>query len=201
MRRLIIGGAAIVALTALHTAAEAQQRPRRQQPIEIRGTVPTPQVVTIRPREVPTYDRRVLVPTFYDHDFWQSILPGYLLVRQRMITGAVPGDTIGVRRDSTGVITPATATRDGVVLPDTGAPPAANRPPGAPPPTGTPPTAAPPAGSSPPPVVPPPAGAQPPPGAAGSTTTPPPPIAWDGTPRAIPMVGGARRTPVRDDSR
>jgi hypothetical protein len=116
--------------------------------------VPTPQVVTVRPREMPQYDRRVLVPTFYDHDFWQSILPGYLVVRQRTITGAVPGDTTSAaRRDSTGVVPPA------------GAQPATTNPPPAgttPPPTGaTPPPAAatgqpaarpaqPPAGSPPP---------------------------------------------------
>ncbi|HET7457138.1 MAG TPA: hypothetical protein VFJ74_05765 [Gemmatimonadaceae bacterium] len=73
------------------------QRPttgRRSAPIEIRGTVPTPQVVTVRPRETPTYDRRVLVPNFYDHDFWaSSILPGYQIVQRRALTGALPGDT------------------------------------------------------------------------------------------------------------
>jgi len=48
--------------------------PRRQETIEIRGQVPTPQVVTVRPRETPAYSRRVLVPTFFDRDFWPSIL-------------------------------------------------------------------------------------------------------------------------------
>jgi len=51
------------------------QTPRRQETIEIRGQVPTPQVVTVRPREMPNYSRRVLVPAFFDHDFWPSILP------------------------------------------------------------------------------------------------------------------------------
>ena len=70
---------------------------RRPAPIEIRGTVPTPQVVTVRPRETPTYDRRVLVPNFYDHDFWRSsILPGYQIVQRRALTGALPGDTVAV---------------------------------------------------------------------------------------------------------
>lgn len=61
--------------------ANAQQptrKPRAQAPrstIEIRGQVPTPQVVTVRPRETPAYSRRVLVPGFFDHDFWPSILP------------------------------------------------------------------------------------------------------------------------------
>jgi hypothetical protein len=71
---------ALVLATA--SAAHGQQRaeprapqPRRQQPIEIRGQVPTPQVVTVRPREAPAYSRRVLVPAYFDHDFWPSILP------------------------------------------------------------------------------------------------------------------------------
>lgn len=57
-----------------------QQPPRRQETIEIRGQVPTPQVVTVRPRETPAYSRRVLVPAFLDHDFWPSILPPLQLV-------------------------------------------------------------------------------------------------------------------------
>ncbi len=125
---------ALIATAALVPASvEAQRTPRRQAPIEIIGQVPTPQVVTVRPREVPAYDRRVLVPTFYDHDFWQSILPGYLLVRERTITGAVVGDSASVRRDST----PPAMTNPpaGSVTP----PPAGSPPPPAPtqpPPTG-----------------------------------------------------------------
>jgi hypothetical protein len=113
-------------------ALEAQRTPRRQQSIEIVGQVPTPQVVTVRPREMPQYDRRVLVPTFYDHDFWQSILPGYLLVRQRTISGAVPGDSTTARLDSAGTVPPG-----GVQPATTNPPPAGTTPPpagGAPPP-------------------------------------------------------------------
>ena len=73
---------------------------RRQAPIEIRGQVPTPQVVTVRPREVPTYSRQVLYPRFYDHDFWPSILPAYQLVPMRQVTGAVPVDSATARADS-----------------------------------------------------------------------------------------------------
>jgi hypothetical protein len=86
----------VAALAALSVTAEAQRTTtttRRQPAIEIRGRVPTPQVVTVRPREVPTYSRQVLVPNFYDHDFWPSITPGYQLVNQRVISGRVPGDT------------------------------------------------------------------------------------------------------------
>ena len=80
-------------LVAVPASLEAQT-PRRQAPIEIRGQVPTPQVVTVRPREVPAYSRQVLVPNFYDHDFWPSILPGYQIVQPRTVTGRMPGDTV-----------------------------------------------------------------------------------------------------------
>lgn len=108
MNRIAMAAAVAVVVLAPATV-EAQRTPRRQQSIEIVGQVPTPQVVTVRPRETPQYDRRVLVPTFYDHDFWQSILPGYLVVRQRMVTGTVPTDSMAARRDTTGTVPPAGA--------------------------------------------------------------------------------------------
>ena len=97
-------GLLVAAALALPVAMQAQNtKPpvkRRQQPIEIRGQVPTPQVVTVRPREVPTYSRQVLYPRFYDHDFWPSILPAYQLVTKRQMTGIVPVDSATVRADS-----------------------------------------------------------------------------------------------------
>ena len=97
-------GLVVAAALALPVAMQAQdtKQPvkRRQQPIEIRGQVPTPQVVTVRPREVPTYSRQVLYPRFYDHDFWPSILPAYQLVTKRQITGVVPVDSATLRADS-----------------------------------------------------------------------------------------------------
>jgi hypothetical protein len=98
---------AAAALLALPAIAHAQNTKapvkRRQAPIEIRGQVPTPQVVTVRPREVPTYSRQVLYPRFYDHDFWPSILPAYQLVPKRQLTGAVPVDSATVRADSAAI--------------------------------------------------------------------------------------------------
>jgi hypothetical protein len=103
------------ALVAVPMSVEAQQTPPAQQParrparrqaaIEIRGVVPTPQVVTVRPREVPQYSRVVLVPNYYDHDFWQSLLPAYQFVPKRMITGS------GVPRDTSRVPGPGAALR------------------------------------------------------------------------------------------
>ena len=90
----------VVAIAADSTVASAQRRPpRRQATIEIRGTVPTPQVVTVRPREVPAYSRQVLVPRFYDHDFWPEIQEGYAIMSNRMVT---PADSLLLAADSVG---------------------------------------------------------------------------------------------------
>ncbi|HZS61399.1 MAG TPA: hypothetical protein VFA43_19130 [Gemmatimonadaceae bacterium] len=70
------------------TSASAQVTPKKKKPapvggaqtVEIRGQVPTPQVVTVRPRAVPDYSRGVLVPAFYDQHFWPSILAPYRVV-------------------------------------------------------------------------------------------------------------------------
>lgn len=89
-----------VGLALDSTTASAQRRPpRRQATIEIRGTVPTPQVVTVRPREVPAYSRQVLVPRFYDHDFWPEIQEGYAIMSNRMVT---PADSLVLAADSVG---------------------------------------------------------------------------------------------------
>jgi hypothetical protein len=70
----------VLAQRPAQPAAPRTQTARRQETIEIRGQVPTPQVVTVRPRETPAYSRRVLVPAFFDHDFWPSILPPLQIV-------------------------------------------------------------------------------------------------------------------------
>jgi len=96
VRRVRLGWLAVAVVTVLPAVAGAQQPTRRRQaPIEIRGAVPTPQVVTVRPREVPTYSRQVLVPRFFDHDFWPDIQTGYLMVPERQITGRAVADSIG----------------------------------------------------------------------------------------------------------
>ena len=138
---------AMVAVAIVVPASAHAQQPteapvrRRQAPIEIRGQVPTPQVVTVRPREVPSYSRQVLVPNFYDHDFWPAILPGYRLVTKRQITGAVPIDSVTLRTqqpmtDSVRTRVPAPDSVRQNVTPNTSTPPA------------TPPASQPPAGGS-----------------------------------------------------
>ena len=117
--------ALVAAAVLVPSLAEAQRTTRRRQtPIEIRGQVPTPQVVTVRPREVPAYSRQVLVPNFYDHDFWQSILPAYQLVPERVITGAVPGDTTAAARDTTAAARDTTGAAGAAVTPPAAAVPA-----------------------------------------------------------------------------
>ena len=91
--RCVTVAAVLATLASLSSrVANAQQptrKPRTPAPrstIEIRGQVPTPQVVTVRPRETPAYSRRVLVPGFFDHDFWPSILPPLDIVSARPAT-------------------------------------------------------------------------------------------------------------------
>jgi hypothetical protein len=91
--------AGMIALNSSSADAQRQPTRRRQPTIEIRGTVPTPQVVTVRPREVPAYSRQVLVPRFYDHDFWPEIQEGYAIMSGRMMT---PGDSLLLAADSVG---------------------------------------------------------------------------------------------------
>ena len=130
--RAIMAMLTVAAALTVSVSAHAQQPTqapvkRRQAPIEIRGQVPTPQVVTVRPREVPAYSRQVLVPNFYDHDFWPSILPGYRLVRKRQITGALPIDSVTLRTqrsmiDSTRTRAPAPDSVRQNVTPSTSTP-------------------------------------------------------------------------------
>lgn len=110
---LVLCGAAAIPIAAHGQQTTKPPVKRRQAPIEIRGQVPTPQVVTVRPREVPAYSRQVLVPNFYDHDFWPSILPGYRLVAKRQITGAVPIDSMTLRSDRAMTDSARTATPAG----------------------------------------------------------------------------------------
>jgi hypothetical protein len=76
-----------VAVAALASTAAAQDQGaapgakpvRGAQAIEIRGQVPTPQVVTVRPRQVPTFSREVLTPSYFDVHFWKALLTPYEL--------------------------------------------------------------------------------------------------------------------------
>jgi hypothetical protein len=128
MRHLVLAGAAVAAALLVPASAEAQRRPARRQPtIEIRGQVPTPQVVTVRPRAVPTYSRRVLTPNFYDRNFWPSILPGYQLVSRQAVTGAAVVDSAGAPAVAPADSTARPAPAAGDTTRTTGTPPAPKR--------------------------------------------------------------------------
>jgi hypothetical protein len=94
--------AAAVAL-AMATVADAQEPTRRpgSRTIEIRGQVPTPQVVTVRPRENPQFDRAVLFPDFYNRDFLGLATIGYQIVPRSAITGSQADTVLLVERTTT----------------------------------------------------------------------------------------------------
>ncbi len=81
-----------LAWVALEPSTLAAQRGAGQT-IVIRAQVPTPQVITVRPRTVPDYDREVLGSEQRQRSFWGSLLPAYQLVTQRQIDGRDPLDS------------------------------------------------------------------------------------------------------------
>jgi hypothetical protein len=105
-----------VALLAAGRPADAQR-----QTIEIRGQVPTPQIVTVRPREVAEFPAQVLVPAFYDHQFWPMILPAYQIVQRREVLGGTTTDTMPavapIPVAGTPQLVPALPSRDSAVVP------------------------------------------------------------------------------------
>ena len=90
---VLAGGALLVATSSLGAQQKAPP-PKKGQAIEIRGQVPTPQVVTVRPREVPTYDRHLLSPAFYSGVGSASSPGGVQLVPESQIRGTTALDTI-----------------------------------------------------------------------------------------------------------
>lgn len=112
--RISLVFAGVVALAVAPSVVDAQRPSRRQETIEIRGQVPTPQVVTVRPREVPNYDRRILVPNFFDRDFWPSILPPYQLVPSIGTEALGPVDCAP---DTVRALTPTAAPGDTATTP------------------------------------------------------------------------------------
>ena len=83
-------------------APSAAGRPKAVQAIEIRGQVPTPQVVTVRPRQIPIFSRRRA-----DTGFFRPTLLGIAgrALRDR------PGFVRGGRRSARGLVGPAVASR------------------------------------------------------------------------------------------
>lgn len=84
-------------LLVLASRADAQQKappPKKGRAIEIRGQVPTPQVVTVRPREVPVYDRQLLSPAFYSGTGSTAMSEAVQLVPESQIRGTTALDTL-----------------------------------------------------------------------------------------------------------
>ncbi len=94
--RMFVAGVAAVIVGAAQAAAQQQAAPKKPpragQTIVIRGQVPTPQVVTVRPREVPVYDRQVLGAENGAASFWSAAMPGYHLLSRSQVTGKSPSD-------------------------------------------------------------------------------------------------------------
>lgn len=95
MRRLAIRFAVAAAVAGACMALRPATLVAQQtgQTIVIRAQVPTPQVITVRPRTVPEYSREVLGSEQRQRSFWGSLLPAYQLVTQRQIDGRDPLDS------------------------------------------------------------------------------------------------------------
>jgi hypothetical protein len=145
----VVAGCLVVAVLAGPAAAQEQgaqgaapgvKPVRGAQAIEIRGQVPTPQVVTVRPRETPVFSREVLTPSYFDAHFWQALLTPYELAPNLSSgSGATPTSIVPapLPGDSTFRLPPAADSAHT-------APPAPAPPAGSPAPTatrGTPPNA------------------------------------------------------------
>lgn len=120
--RLAVSAAAMLAgvspLAAQQQAAPPKKAPKAGQTIVIRGQVPTPQVVTVRPREVPVYDRQVLGAANGIGSFWSSAMPGYRILSRSQVTGKAPTDSAapavvagGVAPGAPGATSPAAAAQ------------------------------------------------------------------------------------------
>ena len=97
---VLMGGLAL--LVPARAAAQQKAPPKRGQAIEIRGQVPTPQVVTVRPREVPAYDRQILSPAFYAGSGSTASAGGVQVVPESQVRGTTALDTLpaGVAREN-----------------------------------------------------------------------------------------------------
>ena len=94
LRCTALAGMAVAWAGLQPSVAHAQRGTERTgQTIVIRAQVPTPQVVTVRPRKVPEYSREVLGSEQRQRSFWGSLLPAYQLVMRRQVDGSDPLDS------------------------------------------------------------------------------------------------------------
>lgn len=99
MKSLLVRSGAAVAVAVAWmmlqpSLARAQRGTEKAgQTIVIRAQVPTPQVITVRPRKVPEYAREVLGSEQRERSFWGSLLPAYQLVMRHQLDGRDPLDS------------------------------------------------------------------------------------------------------------
>jgi len=90
--------AAAIALPGLlaaqgQPAKPAPKKPAAGQTIEIRGQAPTPQVVTVRPREVPAYAPTALPAAVMASGAWPTASAAYTIAPTNQLAGRLPLDT------------------------------------------------------------------------------------------------------------
>jgi len=96
---IVLALATIVSLAAPAAAQVSQQGGERGPAVVIRGQVPIPQIVTIRPREVPQYRLvNMLIPS---RSYATDLETGYSLLASVKVFG-LPTDSSPLRLDSIG---------------------------------------------------------------------------------------------------
>ena len=98
--RAAVVALAVIALYAAPAAAQVKQQGGERAPaVVIRGQVPIPQIVTIRPREVPEYRLvNMLIPS---RNYADRVGTGYAVLPSLKVFGA-SYDNLAVRVDSVG---------------------------------------------------------------------------------------------------
>lgn len=75
MIRPVVVGALLLLLAAAAAPARAQDTSAAPRP-PARGETATPQLLTVRPREPLRFDAQLVVPAYYDRNFWPAIRAG-----------------------------------------------------------------------------------------------------------------------------
>jgi hypothetical protein len=119
-RMRLIGLVALAAAPAVLAQGQqpAPKKPTTGQAIEIRGQAPTPQVVTVRPREVPAYTPVSLPGAVMASSSWPSVTAAYSITQADQLAGRLPLDTsaAGIARGGAmvgGVIVAGAAAKPG----------------------------------------------------------------------------------------
>ena len=95
MRTRAVLAAAMTCVAVLGALGQqpATKKPPAGQTIEIRGQAPTPQVVTVRPREVPAYTPAGLPGAVLASGAWPTTSAAYSIAPANQLAGRLPLDT------------------------------------------------------------------------------------------------------------